>query len=256
MSTRFRVLVGIAGVLGIALLAVVALVAWTFSGMGAVVDGEQLPGGGTVVRDGYVSFVVLEAEPGKVALVDAGNDLDGAVVLAELARRGLGPADVTTILLTHGHPDHVAGCALFPDATTYAHRDELPLLRGEVAAQGPITRMVSPKPSGCANLVGLGDGDEVPIGLRPAKLFAVPGHTAGSAAWLHAGVLYLGDSADAASDGKLLPAKWVFTDSTERNEQALRDLAKALAATPVERLVFSHSGTLEGTALRMWASTR
>lgn len=256
MSTRVRVLVGITGVLGTALLAVVALVAWTFTGMGAVVDGEKLPGGGVVVQDGYVSAVVLDAEPGKVALVDAGNDLDGAAILAELGRRGLGPGDVTAILLTHGHPDHVAACALFPSATAYAHRDELPLLRGEVGSRGPLPRMFGPHPSGCANLVGLGDGDEIALGARPARLYAVPGHTAGSAAWLHAGVLYLGDSADASDDGQLLPAKWVFTDSTERNEQALRDLAKALAAVPVERLVFAHSGTLDGTALRMWASTR
>src|SRR5688572_2052033 len=164
MRRVVRVLVGAGAVLAVLFLGFLALVAWTFSGMKPLEDGAALPGGARVVADGFTSAVVLEAGEGKVALVDAGVDPAGTAVLAELGRRGLGADDVVAILLTHGHGDHVAGCPLFSNATTYAHRDELPLLRGEVRARSPVAPLVGRNDARCPNLVGLGDGDEVPLG--------------------------------------------------------------------------------------------
>lgn len=231
-------------------LGLVALLAWTFSGMGAM-EERALPGGGKVVKDGYVSVAVVPAGPDLVALVDAGNDASGAAILRELAARGIGPEAVTAILLTHGHPDHTAACGLFPNATTYAAEAELPMLRGEVGSRGPVTRWFGPRASGCAKLVGVADGGTVSLGDREATLYAVPGHTPGSAAWRVDDVLYVGDSADAAADGSLAPAKWMFTDDPAVNEASLRALA-GRADLPAT-VICAHSGPLTTEALRRWA---
>jgi glyoxylase-like metal-dependent hydrolase (beta-lactamase superfamily II) len=235
---------GLTGVAG-----VVALVAWTFSGMGAIVDGQELPGGIRVVEDGYVSAFVVPLADGTFALVDAGNDPEGKALLEALRLQGAGPDDVTAILLTHGHADHVAACGRFPRATTYAAADELPLVRGEVRSKGPLPRWFATTDSGCPRLTAVSDGEALTLGGTTATLYAVPGHTAGSAAWRVGSVLFLGDSADAANTGALLPAKWVFSDDGAANRAALQALADRLQGTGLEQLAFAHSGTLPASAL-------
>lgn len=220
---------------------------WTYSGMGRIEPGRTLPGGATVIKDGYVSVFLLEVDQGRVALVDTGNDPEGKAILAELQRRGLGPEAVSTVLLTHGHPDHTAGCHLFPNATVYADGDELPLLEGRVGSRGPVTQLLGAKASTCQNVRAVKDGDEIPLGSRTARVFALPGHTSGSAAWLVDGVLFMGDAADGARNGSLLSALWIFTDDARRARRSLVELADHVADLDVRALAFSHSGVLLGS---------
>ena len=239
----------VAGLLGAGVVSLGGLVAWTFSGLAPLVDGEELPGGAHLVQDGYVAAYVVPLAEGGVALVDAGNHPDGAALLAGLKRWGAAPEDVRAILLTHGHPDHTGACARFPAATTYALTAELPILRGEVQAQGPLPRWFPPAPSGCPNLTGLSDAETVVLGGTRVTVFALPGHTAGSAAWRVGNTLYLGDSADGGTDGALLGAKWVFSDDVPQNHEALVRLASRVRGMNIQRLAFAHSGSLPPEAL-------
>ena len=219
---------------------------WAFSGMGRIEPGRKLPGGAVVIKDGYVSVFLIEIDANRVALVDTGNDPSGKAILAELARRKLGPEAVTTILLTHGHPDHTAACHLFPNATVYADGDEVPLLNGRVGSRGPVTRLFGPKPSTCPSVQPVKDGDDVPLLTRNARAFALPGHTSGSTAWLIDGVLNMGDAADAASNGSMLAAKWMFTDDPARARRSLVSLSDHTSELDIRMLAFSHSGVLSG----------
>ncbi|MEQ1565943.1 MAG: MBL fold metallo-hydrolase [Myxococcota bacterium] len=226
----------------------VVLLGWTFSGGGEVIDGQELPGGARVVQDGYVSAFLLELPEGGAALVDAGNDPEGAAIRAALAQRGLSEGDVVALLLTHGHADHTAACARYPNATVYAASEELPLLAGEVGARSPVGRLFGAHPSPCAAPVGVRDGQVLPIGGVEVTAYLVPGHTRGSTAWLAGGVLFLGDSADATADGRLLGSKWLFSDDTDENARSLRALSDRLARdhADVRALAFAHTGTLGG----------
>lgn len=103
-------------------------------------------------------------------------------VLDALAKEGLTPADIDTVLYTHLHNDH-AGCALlFPEAKTYFQKDEYANLLNPLPTQ-KIREDFDPRtPGDLAQLkdVYILDGDMVlPNGL---ELYKLPGHTSGSMA--------------------------------------------------------------------------
>jgi glyoxylase-like metal-dependent hydrolase (beta-lactamase superfamily II) len=127
---------------------------------------------------------------------------------------------------------------------------EVPLVEGRAGAKGPLTRLMPVRATGISVTKPLQDGEEVVVGGTSVRVFAVPGHTAGSAAYLVREVLFVGDSADAASDSTLVPAPWIFSDSQTQNRQSLSSLARRLRQSnmPVQAIAPAHSGLLtDGT---------
>jgi hydroxyacylglutathione hydrolase len=229
-------------------LALVALFVVMFVGNQEIPDGRELEGFARVVKDGHVSVGVLDAGDGTVALIDSGTDPEGKRLLAELERRHLGPDAVKAIFLTHGHPDHTAGCHLFPKVEVLALEADVPIAEGMEKARGPINRLLPIMDRQVRVTRALKDGETVPVGNLSVRVFSIPGHTRGSAAYLVNGVLFLGDSADATKDGQLVGAKWPVTDDTAQNRASLRELAGRLKPEEVKQLVFSHTGVLAGFA--------
>lgn len=229
----------------------VAVLIATFAPNAPLIDGQQLPNGGTVVVDGYVSVSLVPAGDGTYVLVDAGNDPAGAAIDRALEGVGASRRDVSAILITHGHSDHVAACGGFPDAKIFALKPEMPLLAGQVAPKGPLPRLLGPH-SACPieRIVPVLDGSTIPVGSRRLQALALPGHTEGSTAWWIDGVLFLGDAADVSRSGTLTPAKWVFSDDQRRATASLEALATRITASglPIDAVVCSHSGVLEGSA--------
>src|ERR1051325_2925115 len=131
----------IVGLLVVVLVVAIAgLLAATFMGRQSITDGAEA-GGLRIVKDGVVSVGVIPISEREIALVDAGNDKEAQAILAELSRRHLGPDAVTTILITHGHPDHTGGVAMFPRAQVISLEAEKPLVEGRGGAKGPLTRL-------------------------------------------------------------------------------------------------------------------
>src|SRR5580658_10050931 len=145
----------------VALLLVLAGAAWysAFGNNKPVVEGPIVEGVETV-KDGFVNVFVLDAGPGKVALIDAGNDKSGKALLAALAQRNLTAASVAAILLTHGHRDHTAGCKLFPGAEVYAIEPDVSLVGDAAIISHPLK-----------------DGEVITVGDTRVEAFSVPGHT-------------------------------------------------------------------------------
>jgi hydroxyacylglutathione hydrolase len=131
------------------------------------------------------NFGVLVHDPGSgaTASIDAP---DGEAVLAALALKGW---NLTDILVTHRHSDHIDGIAA-------------------LRARFPKVRVVAPAKE--ASQIGgvdraVGEGDIVAIGPCGAKVIETPGHTAGHVAyWFEEqDLLFAGDTLFAMGCGRV-----------------------------------------------------
>jgi hydroxyacylglutathione hydrolase len=227
------------------LIVAVGTIASAFVGRASITDGVEI-NGIRIVKDGIVSMAVVPIGTGEVALVDAGNDKSGKAILAELSRRKLGPDAVKYILLTHGHPDHTAAIALFPNAQVMALGPDVAMVEGLAGAHGPLTRLMPVTPAGVKVAHAFTDGETFMLNQVPVRVFAVPGHTAGSAAYLINGVLFMGDAADTTRDGTLKLSPWIFSDSQAQDRTSLVRLDQRLLKdkSDVKAMDFAHSGVL------------
>ena len=237
----FKILGIVVGLL-VAGLAVLLLV--TFSGGMPIQDGQRLDGV-EVVKDGIVSAFIVDIDDRSVALIDAGNDRQAKPILLALARRNLAPDAVKAILLTHGDHDHTAGVPAFPHAEIMALEPDVALTEGR-EVKSLFKHFASPHPNGIQVGRALHDGERVTLGNLDVQVFAVPGHTKGSAAFLARGVLFLGDSAEATKDAKLAAGHWLFTENPAQDRASLRALVQRLAssAAEVKAIACAHSGVL------------
>ena len=77
----------------------------------------------------------------------------------------------------------------------------------------------------------LKDGDTLMLGPHTVHVYAVPGHTQGSAAYLVDDVLFMGDAADTKSDGTVIGSPWIFSDSQPQDRASLVALDARLAVS-------------------------
>jgi glyoxylase-like metal-dependent hydrolase (beta-lactamase superfamily II) len=155
----------------------------------------------------YVNVFAFVDDDGQVTLVDCGYATAPKRILAALRHIGSDPSQVTRVLLTHAHGDHVGGLARLRRVTTNARVAVHGLEAGNVRSGRPpeVERLTL-----FARLFKLLPGDtwtpsEVDEELTDGQLLDVaggvrvvhtPGHTPGHVALLHepTGVLLTGDS--------------------------------------------------------------
>lgn len=134
-------------------------------------------------------FLLLDKS---ITVIDTGLGGRAASILNEVNRLGYKPSDVTQIILTHHHADHVGSLADLKKTTgaeVMAHMADAPYINGSLRQPGParpkwLARMLSPfgrmwasTPAEVDKL--LNDGDELPI-LGGVRILNTPGHTPGS----------------------------------------------------------------------------
>ena len=119
---------------------------------------------------------------------------------------------------------------------------EVSVIEGAEGFHGPVTQLMPVRPTGVKVTWPVRDGETVMVGDTPVRVFAVPGHTAGSAAYLVNGVLFLGDAADTSDAGKIKGSPRIFSDSRDQDRASLVRLADVLQNADVKALAFAHSG--------------
>lgn len=199
----------------------------------------------TLVQSGDAT-VLIDTGMGDVTF--PGNQPDNGRLLKSLAAIGVAPGDVTHVILTHGHPDHIGACALggkptFPNADYYMSPKELEFWTQKPGSEAnfpnfmlgvgnaqlePVRKRIKP----------YADGDQIVPGITAV---AAPGHTLDHHAFLlesgGKSVLHLVDAA----------VHWLV--GPEEPEWALAVEMDPVAAVATRKKLFSEAAAKHLTVI-------
>ncbi len=122
------------------------------------------------------STVALLRGHGRVAILDTGSFGARRVIVAGLQALGLVPADVTDLLLSHLHYDHVVNWPMFAHARIVTGAAELRWALAEPPGISLVPELYVEPLGRHATLVTVGEGEEVLPGITA---LLAPGHTPG-----------------------------------------------------------------------------
>ena len=207
---------------------------------------EMLPGLYQVRTKGSRAYLVVEDE---ITLIDTGSPGSGARILAAIKELGRSPEEISHVLITHFHIDHVGGLPelqKYVSARTGVHLAEAPHVESAEPLPNPfmhplLARICEPyllrNDPGAARVdLELNDGDELPA-LGGMRIVHAPGHTAGSISihFPNRGVLLVGDAMQYKFGRLMLPSRMFTQDMAQASESVQK-----LAQLDFETLCFSH----------------
>lgn len=210
-----------------------------------------------------VSNVYLLTRGDAALLVDSGGPGDRGALADALAARGVPPAKVRAVVITHGHADH-AGSARWLQtqgaAIVLGAGDAGPAGRGEnerLSATGLLAALVAsvfmdPFEPFTADLTVDRELDLGAYGFPELRVVPVPGHTPGSIAVLLGEVrpttALVGDMLKGGELFRHAPTEHLYHADRLADHRAL----EGLLARGVRRLYPGHRGPLDGDAVRAW----
>lgn len=168
---------------------------------------------------GWSSVVLLRGRD-RVVLVDTGSFGMRRLLVERLARRGLAPADVTDVLLTHSHHDHSVNWTLFRHARIVIGAVELAWSLQEPWGETPVPELYMRELDRWPTLHRASDGEEVLPGI---SAHVAPGHTPGCLVFVlqDAGrdVIFTGDAAK--NRAELLSRRADMTDDAAATRETI-----------------------------------
>jgi glyoxylase-like metal-dependent hydrolase (beta-lactamase superfamily II) len=158
-----------------------------------------------------------------------------------------GPDDVTDVFITHSHRDHVGAWRLVRRGRFHLAAAELPAFTGVRGHRGWIPRTAERLRRSA--LPRAGEVDVRPysrdtafvFGADTLRAYVVPGHTAGSAAYLFRGVLFVGDAATYTPWGGFGPPRRGYSDDPRRGARNLDSLWARLPRGEVRYVCTAHA---------------
>ncbi|GAA0930482.1 MBL fold metallo-hydrolase [Pseudonocardia zijingensis] len=191
---------------------------------------------------GWSTVALLRGE-GRTVLVDTGGYGYRAPLLAQLEERGIARSDVTGVVLTHCHWDHICNFPLFPNAHVVVPRPDL-----EWAAAQPIGTWELPEYhveelARAEHVLRAEDGGEP---LPDVHAIATPGHTPGHFAYRVATtdgpVIFAGDAVK--NEYELRTGEVDMTLDAAESRRSIEKVRDLLAADPALVLVPGHDRLL------------
>ncbi len=193
---------------------------------------------GVHVIETYATTTLLVDD--RLVLVDTSADADAGKILDYLAKVKVKPKDLSTIFITHTHPDHVGGLATLKRdsaAKVAAHRIEADFISRKQTYDGPPHVQRHP---GTPVDVVLEDGQRHD-GLR---VIFTPGHTRGSMSLLDESrsLLIAGDAAN--NESGLRPMDDAYNVDPKQHRESIKKVAKF----SFESAVFGHGTPIKNGA--------
>ena len=188
-----------------------------------------------------------------LTLIDTGMPGDGAEVLKTITALGRNPAEVSHILITHGHTDHIGSLAFLKKATgakviagapdaDYIQGKKKPWHMAREGFGGKLFKIIlffaetfvfTLEPAAVDQACGGGEVIDCNGGIT---VIATPGHSPGSLSYYlpDKRILFTGDALSGEPEAKLPPRA-----GCADYQQALASVKK-LAALPLEICCFGH----------------
>ncbi|UCG39778.1 MAG: MBL fold metallo-hydrolase [bacterium] len=175
-------------------------------------------------------FIVGDEGTGEAVVIDPGGD--GEIIAAAVKRR---PWNVTAILNTHAHFDHIAANSLLikeTGAPLLVPRGDAPFLAQAHLSARLYGLLVDPSPAPDRIL---DEGDVVKVGSHEIRVLLTPGHSPGGATFVTSGGIFPGDALFAGSIGR--------TDLPGGDYQTLIDsIMEKIMALPDDTVVYPGHG--------------
>lgn len=185
------------------------------------------------------STVALIRSPDRLALVDGGNFGMRRMLIERLRERGLKPADVTDMLLTHSHYDHSVNWTLFRHARIIIGGAELDWSLTVPWGETPVAELYMKELKTWPTLHAAIDHEEV---MPSITAIATPGHTPGHLIFVLHGaerdVIFTGDAAK--NRVEMLTRKVDLTLDAHASAESIELIWKLWRARPDNILVPGH----------------
>lgn len=169
----------------------------------------------------------------RLLLIDTGADSSAKDILDYIERIKRRPSDISMIIITHTHPDHVSGLALLKDKTeakVASHRAEADFIACRKTYLGPP----GPQRHKPVNIdILLDDGQK----FEELLVLHTPGHTPGSLSLLdeRRKLLIAGDACQ-TEEGTIAPMQDAFNIDPSMHRESI----KRLARLDFEALIVGH----------------
>ena len=172
------------------------------------------------------------------ALIDSSTGQNANALLAGLSALNISPEDISLILHTHCHADHLGNSHLFPKAAKAMHK-----LDGKaVNAKDPKTTCSHFFPETIFPKISkfLSQNKSLGLGSLSLKTIHCPGHTAGSLCFFleKEGILFSGDVLFSSGFGR--------TDLSSGSPEKMLESLKNLQKKPIKVLLSGHGPVLAG----------
>lgn len=194
----------------------------------------------------WASMIYVARTDSGVIAIDLGWTGSEEVLPQILRNLNASPADVRFAFLTHAHRDHIAAWPLVRQARFVLGAAEVPAFLGEAGYSGWAARVgdelnTYPHPkAGELALVPLSTDTAISLGRDTVFAFPIPGHTAGSVAYLFRGILFGGDAINWRPGSGFQGARPEFSDSVAQNRESLRALWRRLPERRVQLVCTAH----------------
>ena len=189
------------------------------------------------------SSVSLIRGYGRTILLDVGAFGMRAPLKKRLNEFSLKPEDITDVILTHAHYDHIVNFVLFPNATIWIGDTELSWASSQAPGFNPIPELYVQELMHSARVKRISAPSEF---LPFLHCYSVPGHTPGHLLFVldngENDVIFTGDAAK--NRAELLSRKVVDTANAQESSESIDLIFQKWRSKPNNLLIPGHDLTM------------